>query len=58
MANEALAAGAAAEAAKGQVIPVEDSLPYGRDTMETMEMDGDAENLNGEVQFCRRCLGS
>ena len=45
MANEALAAGAAAEAAKGQVIPVEDSLPYGRDTMETMEMDGDAENL-------------
>ena len=30
MANEAFAAGAAAEAAKGEVIPVDDSLPNGR----------------------------
>ena len=42
MANEALAVGAAAEAAKGQVIAVDESLPYGRDTMETMEMDGES----------------
>ena len=42
MANEAFAAGAAAEAEKGEVIPMDDSLPYGRDTMETMEMGAES----------------
>ena len=45
MANAANLQKLAADASKAGVIPVEDSLPFGRDTMDTMEMPEDAANL-------------